>query len=473
MKRKISMILLAVVMVVGFMPVVVSAVNITAEQGVAWAISQVGTSPSQCVVFMGRYIREVLGWNVRGLANPMDLFHNVVLPNSQWIRFATTNLNDVRAGDIIITNPFGDNIGHGGIAIGDGRMVDANGCVNWNDGPGTPPAIHDIRHLIGIIRPPYINAGPQPPTSAPTNVRVNNVASFVGGNLGPSLRVDQGENITVSWTGVTGSTGYRVQALNWNESAGTWVVDNAFTRETTVAGVTSLSIPNLPARDWAFIVTARNAVGLGPNSGRWYMLRVNPPVPPGKPALLNMSSQYFVGIPITFAWLATTNTTGYWFYIDRYAENGTWDRIEATHHTILELNRTLSAGSYRVFIQSVNSNIAINGYAIFTNGDMVYFDVIYPSNAPPTTNTTVTTSEENYNLNVSITNPTNGRLIVSTFNNAGRMIETRTEPITATTTNVPLTFVRNLGATNAKVMIWDGFDNMRPLILAPEVVSLP
>ena len=82
---------------------------------------------------------------------------------------------------------------------------------------------------------------------------------------------------------------------------------------------------------------------------------------------------------------------------------------------------------------------------------------------PPTTATTVTSSGANLNFNINITNPWNYTLIVSTFDSEGRFLEMRTESLTTSTANITLTMRNNIGATNARVMIWDGFGNMNPV----------
>ena len=56
---------------------------------------------------MEEYIREMCGWAIYS-DSPKDLLYNKNIPNWSWSKFETSNLNDVRVGDIIINDPLGN-----------------------------------------------------------------------------------------------------------------------------------------------------------------------------------------------------------------------------------------------------------------------------------------------------------------------------------------------------------------------------
>jgi len=146
-----------------------------------------------------------------------------------------------------------------------------------------------------------------------------------------------------------------------------------------------------------------------------------------------------------------------WFVLPQ--GNGFVIRPRMSPPRVIDVDGSFNIGTRLQLIDRNNSN------------NQIFSIKMAELNIPPKTATTVTSSGEDYIFNISITNPTNGVIIVSTFDNLGRMVEVKTAPITASTINVPITMSNNRGAINAKVMIWDGFNNMKPLILEPEVIS--
>jgi len=131
----------------------------------------------------------------------------------------------------------------------------------------------------------------------------------------------------------------------------------------------------------------------------------------------------------------------------------------------------ITSGNPRSGFTGVRPAFFLNTYSmIIVSGDGTYenpFVVDGNGNsnwsADEGTETTVMLEGESYVFNVNIAIPTTSRLIISTFNYEGRLVEARTAPITPSTTNIMLTMCANRGAESARVMIWDGFENMRPI----------
>ena|GEM_PF-5677551 len=124
----------------------------------------------------------------------------------------------------------------------------------------------------------------------------------------------------------------------------------------------------------------------------------------------------------------------------------------------------IDEGEYTAYLYAWNSF----GFANTTPN--VKFKV-YSNHFAVLTYSTVDIKNDNYKFDVAISNTTNNAtLILATYNSTGKLIELKTAPITETTTNIPITMSKSLGATSAKVIVWDNLTSMQPLC-APEIIQ--
>ena len=85
---------------------------------------------------------------------------------------------------------------------------------------------------------------------------------------------------------------------------------------------------------------------------------------------------------------------------------------------------------------------------------------------------TSVTKDENYIFDIQVFNPpVNAILILVTYSSTGKLIEVKQVPIGSDTTSVPLMMGKSLGATYAKIMIWDNLNMLKPLSVEPEIIT--
>jgi len=259
-----------------------------------------------------------------------------------------------------------------------------------------------------------------------------------------------GETVDINWTAVLDATQYGIIIYGAEQGR---IVSQPHS-------FISFSLSDLRADIYTVWVNAINPAGLvSSNVVRFQVVDRPPTTAP----IVTVSRPIFgIGETVDINWTAVLDATQYGIIIYG-AEQG---RIVSQPHSFISFSiSNLRADTYTVWVNAINP-------AGLVSSNVVHFQVVDQCKLLEIyTQTTVTQQGQEYIFSIDITNPKNGVLIVSTFNSAGVLTEIRTMPITSATTNVPLTFSRNRSATNAKVMIWDGFNNMSPLN-EPEYIIL-
>jgi uncharacterized repeat protein (TIGR02543 family) len=89
------------------------------------------------------------------------------------------------------------------------------------------------------------------------------------------------------------------------------------------------------------------------------------------------------------------------------------------------------------------------------------------------TQTTVT-KDTSYNFNIKVFNsPDNAVLVLAAYNSERKLTEIKTAPLNSATQSVTLTMNNNIGAANAKVMIWNGLNMLEPMCDYETISTLP
>jgi len=527
------MFFIVVVILFGVIPTTKAATTtlITQDEAIAWLESLIGKAVSnpaagysetdargnyvgECASLGAWYYKKLVGYVVRtasgGTGNGNNFADNTHSTNLGWSKGVITSSTTLQKGDVIVWTSPENHVAIYGSGTPSSAIIyqqNANGKKyvtkdSWNlvgktyvrpiwksaahthSYQQTYEATHPHREFMSCSCGDWYYTGTYRTVSTcmqclsvPTNIRVNNIASVnADGSQGAALSVNQGNAITISWGSVTNATKYRVEVIYWNGS--TWAVNGNYTKDNLTS--TSATYDNLAQGRWGFRVTAGNTSGWSSSNANWYMIDVNQPPPASAPTNLKVNnvatgSRLYVdqGQDITLTWNAVPGATKYrvgarWWNGSAWVFSDLWDIDVATTSAVYN-NIQFTPGDWRFFVTAGNTT----GWS--TNSEYWYtMNVSTPPKASAIkTITAVTAQAQNYNFNINITNPTNGTLIIATYNNAGKLIETKTATITTTTTNIPLTMSKTLGATNAKIMIWDSLSTMQPLCESEIVTTLP
>lgn len=100
-------------------------------------------------------------------------------------------------------------------------------------------------------------------------------------------------------------------------------------------------------------------------------------VMPGKPSFNNTETKYPSHDVVTFTWSATSNTTHYNLFFDKY-DGSQWERVLTEHFAKSGFSHLFESGKYRVQLQSNNSNYYNEDHSnwLYTDSDWFSFEVI-------------------------------------------------------------------------------------------------